>query len=150
MGIGRDERGFTLVEALVAIAILVVALVALMALLSRGSLNVAVGGGQTKAVEYARQQVEILRNWPINAPCPGGVCFPPANGADVPRPCATCPPENGITRSWTIAPVGATVTPNRLWSITVTVTVTQASQMAGGQNITLQTMRSECLSLPSC
>ncbi len=137
-----DDRGFTLVEVLIAIAILVIALVALMALLSRGTLNVAVGGGQTKATEYAKQQVEILRNWPINAPCPAQGCFPPPNGADN--------PEFGIARNWQIAPVGATGTPNRLWQITVTVTVAQSSQLAGGQNITLQTMRSECLSLPSC
>lgn len=135
MGIQRDDRGFTLVEVLVAVSILVIALVALMALLSRGTLNVAVGGGQTKATEYARQQIELLRNLPITPPCPAQGCFPLPNGADTPEP--------GIARTWTIAPVGATVTPNRLWSISVTVTVNQSSQLAGGQNITVQTMRAE-------
>ena len=134
MGMGRDERGFTLVEVLVAIAILVVALVALMALLSHGTLNVAVGGGQTKAVEYARQIVEQLRNQPVTVPCFAVGC---TNQTDN--------PELGITRTWTVVQVNPAIytTPNRLWSITVTVLVSQSSQLAGGQSITLQTMRSE-------
>ena len=131
-----DDRGFTLVEVLIAVAILMIALVALMSMLSHGSVNVYVGGGQTKATVYARQQLELLRNQPFN---PG-----PANGADVPRPCQTCPPESGITRNWTITPVAGTVAPNRLTTITVTVTVAQSSRWAGGQNITLWTMRGEC------
>lgn len=135
----RNERGFTLVEVLVAVAVLGIALVALMAMLSRGSLNVYAGGGQSKATAYARQLVEQLRNQPITAPCnppaPLAGCFPPANGADN--------PERGIARTWTVAQVGATATPNRLWRITVTVTVAQSAQITGGQNITIETMRAE-------
>ena len=135
----RDARGFTLVEVLIAIAILVIALLALLGLLSQGSLNVYIGGGESKATAYARQLAEQLRNQPLAAPCnppaPLAGCFPPANGADN--------PEGGITRTWTVAPVGATVTPNRLWRITVTVAVAQNSQLVGGQNITIETMRAE-------
>ncbi len=135
----RKERGFTLVEVLVAVAVLAIALVALMAMLSRGSLNIYAGGGQSKATAYARQLVEQLRNQPIVAPCnppaPLAGCFPPANGNDN--------PESGIARTWTVAQVGATATPNRLWRITVTVTVAQSAQMTGGQNITIETMRAE-------
>ncbi len=133
-----DERGFTLIEALVAISILVIALVALLSMLSRGSLNVAVGGGQSKATAYARRQVEQLRNQilctPFNQPVNPPPCFP-TNGADA--------PEVGITRTWTITPSGATVAPNRLWNITVTVTASQSSQLAGAQSITIDTMRAE-------
>ncbi len=49
-----NDRGFTLAEVLIAIAILGIALVALMAALPSGALTVSVGGGQTKATEFAR------------------------------------------------------------------------------------------------
>ena len=135
-----DDRDFTLAEVLIAMAILAIGLVALMATLSRGTLNVSVGGGQTKANEYARQQVERLRNQPLcpaAGPLPAN-CFPtnsPPNGADT--------PETGVARNWTITPVGPTVAPNRLWSIRVTVTVNQSSRVAGAQSIILRTMRAE-------
>lgn len=134
MGGGGGDRGFTLIEVLLAIALLVVGVLALLGLLSSGSVSVVVGGGQSKAAAYAREKVEELRNQPISAPCPPQGCFPSANGTDT--------PEVGVTRTWTIAQVGATLTPNRLWRITVTVAVNQGSTV-GGQNITLETMRAE-------
>ena len=131
-----DERGFTLIEVLVAISILVIALLALMSMLSRGSLNVAVGGGQSKATAFARQMVEQLRNQPVTVPCFAAGC---ANQTDN--------PEAGITRTWTVACVSfcppGSPTGNRLWRITVTVAATQSSQLAGSQNITIETMRAE-------
>ncbi len=132
----RNERGFTLVEVLVAIGVLAIALVALMAMLSRGSLNVYVGGGQSKATAYARQMVEQLRNQPVTVPC-FAVVAGCANQTDI--------PEGGIARTWTVAQVNPAVytAPNRLWRITVTVTVAQSAQMTGGQNITIETMRAE-------
>lgn len=151
MGTPRDDRGFTLAEVLITMAILAVALVALLGMLSRGSLNVYAGGGQSKATAYARQLMEQLRNLPMNAPCnpPApvppvqgyvnfGVCFPalPAAGADA--------PEVGINRNWQVALVPGPVAPNRLWTVTVTVTAAQNSQAVGAQSITLQTMRAEC------
>ena len=135
----RDARGFTLIEVLIAVAILVVALLAFLGLLSQGSLNVYLGGGQSKATSYARQMAEQLRNQPINPPCnppaPLAGCFGPTNGTDI--------PEVGITRAWTVAAVGATVSPNRLWRITVTLNVRQSGATVGTQSITVETMRAE-------
>lgn len=123
----EDARGMTLVEVLLAIAFLAIALLALLSLVSLGYLNVMAGGSQSKATAYARQQVEQLKNQPF---IPG-----PASGADV--------PEAGITRTWSVTPMGATSAPNRLARITVTVTVNQTAGMAGAPSVTLETMRSE-------
>lgn len=126
MGSRRDDRGFTLVEVLVAMSILVIGLVAVLAMLSSGSSGVYGGGGYSKAAAYARQQVEQLKNLSFN---PG-----PASGTDT--------PEAGVTRSWTITPEGATGAPNRLARITVTVT-NQMPPPVGSQSVTIETMRAE-------
>ncbi len=128
----RDARGFTLIEVLIAMAILVVALVALLGLLSQSSLNVYLGGGESKATSYARQQVEFLRNQPVTNACFAAGC----NNV-------TDNPESGIARTWTVAAVGATIAPNRLWRITVTVNVRQSGPTVGTQSITVETMRAE-------
>lgn len=135
----RDTLGFTLIEVLVALVILTVALVALPGLLSQSLLNVYFGGGESKATSYARGLAEQLKNQPINAPCtppaPLVGCFGPGNGADV--------PEAGITRTWAVAAVGATATPNRLWRITVTVNANQSGATVGTRRIAIETMRGE-------
>ena len=131
MGTRHDSRGFTLIEVLLAVAIITIALLALLSMLSAGSVNVYAGGGQSKATAFARQQIEFLRNVPVNDPR-----FAPGNDP-------VNVPERGITRRWTVVQTGPTVAPNRLWTITVTVTATQTSTLVGSQNITLWTMRSE-------
>ncbi|HTY79365.1 MAG TPA: hypothetical protein VMI34_16180 [Candidatus Bathyarchaeia archaeon] len=125
--LGADERGLTLVEVLLAVTFLAVSLVALLTMLTQGSINVAAGGGQSKATAYARQKVEQLKNQPF---APG-----PISGVDS--------PETGITRSWSITPTGTTVAPNRLATIQVVVRVDRATGVLGAQNITLTTMRAE-------
>jgi prepilin-type N-terminal cleavage/methylation domain-containing protein len=120
-----DNRGMTLPEVLIAVAILTVGLLAVVSMLSAGFSNVIVGGGQSKATSYGRQKVEELRNQPFVATL--------AQQTDA--------PETGVTRTWQIAQVGATATPNRLARITVVVTWTGGS--TGGQQVTLETMRSE-------
>src|SRR5712691_7160631 len=77
--------------------------------------------------EFARQTMEQLRNQPF---VPG-----PTNGPDTLEP--------GITRTWSIAPAGPTVAPNRLATIQVIVRVDRATGTLGAQNITLTTMRAE-------
>ena len=125
MGRARDQRGMTLVEVVIAAAILVVGLLALMSALSAGQFNVVTSGGQSKATTYARQLLEQLKNAPFD---PG-----PTGGADT--------PEAGFARTWTIAPEGATGPPNQLARITVRVT--WRAGWIQPQFATLETMRAE-------
>jgi type II secretory pathway pseudopilin PulG len=121
------QAGMSLIEVLLAVAFLAIALVALLSMLTQGSVSVVAGGGQSKATAYARQMMEQLRNQPFTV---GSV-----NGTDT--------PEAGITRAWSVAQAGATVAPNRLATIQVTVQVNRATGTLGAQNITLTTMRAE-------
>ena len=122
-----DQSGMTLIEVMLAVTFLAVSLVALLSMLAQGSISVGAGGSQSKATAFARQKMEQLRNQPF---VPG-----PINGADTPEP--------GITRTWSIAPTGASVAPNRLATIQVIVRVDRATGTLGAQNITLTTMRAE-------
>ena len=118
----------SLVEVLVAITFVAVALLALLVMLSTGYNSVTAGGSESKATDYARQEMEFLKNVAVTDPR-----F--ANGNDT--------PETGVSRAWTVTGVGATVTPNRLWRLTVTTTVRQTGSAAGSPGITLETMRAE-------
>jgi Tfp pilus assembly protein PilV len=122
-----NQSGMTLIEVMLAVTFLAVSLVALLSMLTRGSVSVVAGGSQSKATAFARQRMEQLKNQPF---VPG-----PVAGTDTPEP--------GITRTWTIAPTGATVPPNRLATIQVVVLVNRATGTLGAQNITLTTMRAE-------
>jgi prepilin-type N-terminal cleavage/methylation domain-containing protein len=120
-----NEKGMTLPEILIAVAILTIGLLAVVSMLSAGFTDVVVSGGQSKATSYARQQIEMLKNQPFVATLAA----------------TTDTPEAGVTRTWSIAQVGATVAPNRLARITVTVTwQTGASP---GQQVIVETMRAE-------
>jgi len=120
-----NDKGMTLPEILIAVAILTIGLLAVVSMLSAGFTDVVVSGGQSKATSYARQQIEMLKNQPFVATLAA----------------TTDTPEAGVTRTWSIAQVGATVAPNRLARITVTVTwQTGASP---GQQVIVETMRAE-------
>ncbi len=132
-----DDRGMTLPEVLIAVAITTIGLLAVVVMLSSGFSDVVVSGGQSRATSYARQKLEELKNRCYNN---GGTCidptFPTSTGNDT--------PEGGITRAWTVAQVGATGQPNRLSRITVSVTWTSGDSSAGGgQQVILETMRAE-------
>jgi len=132
-----NQRGMTLPEVLIAVAVLTVGLLAVVNMLSSGFSTVLVSGGGSKATAYARQKLEELKNKCYNN---GTVCldptFPASTGTDT--------PESAVTRSWTVAQAGPTAAPNRLSEIIVTVTwKSGGSGAAGGQQVIMQTMRAE-------
>jgi prepilin-type N-terminal cleavage/methylation domain-containing protein len=132
-----NDRGMTLAEVLIAVAILTIGLLAVVGMLSSGFSNVVVGGGASKATSYARQKLEELKNKCYNN---GTTCldptFPASSGTDT--------PEAGVTRSWTVTQAGLTTAPNRLSQISVTVTwAGGVSGAGGGQQVIMQTMRAE-------
>src|SRR5438445_817077 len=126
-----NDRGMTLPEVVIAVAILTIGLLAVVGMLSSGFSNVVIGGGESKATSYARQKLEELKN---RCYC-DATAFPASTGTDT--------PEAGVTRSWTVTQAGATTAPNRLSQITVTATWTSGSSATGGQQVVLQTMRAE-------
>ncbi len=98
----RNGKGFTVVEVLIAAAILLVALLAVAGTLPTSSTNVDEGGRISNAVALAQQTLEAIKNnTPANfGSCPGTV---PAN----------------VTCSVTLT---GGLSPNRLATFTVTVT----------------------------
>jgi len=149
----NDHQGLTLIEVLIAAAILAVGLLALVSAFPIGYVDVTASGGQSRATSYAQAMMEQLKNQPFPA------AFP-VNGADVPD---ITPGVDDVqyNRSWRIcldpappavppaaAPPPAlcpvlpgpfTVAPNRLARITVAVT------WGGGrpQTVVLESMRAE-------
>lgn len=124
MGKGKNQRGLTLIEVLIASAILAVGLLALLSAFPIGYVDVNISGGQSKATAYAQQMLEQLKNQPFN---PG-----PLTQADTPEP--------GYTRTWSITQEPGTNMPNRLSRIQVTVDWTQGDRP---QSVTLESMRAE-------
>jgi prepilin-type N-terminal cleavage/methylation domain-containing protein len=120
----RDRQGLTLIEVLIAAAILAVGVLALLSAFPIGYVDVNVSGGQSKATAYAQQMIEQLKNQTFN---PG-----PLNQIDTPEP--------GYTRTWTITQEPGTNPPNRLARIQVTVVWTQGDR---SQTVALETMRAE-------
>ncbi|MGH7409825.1 MAG: type IV pilus modification PilV family protein [Candidatus Methylomirabilis sp.] len=127
----NDHRGLTLIEVLIAAAILAVGLLALVSTFPIGYVDVTVSGGQSRATSYAQAMMEQLKNQPFPAAFPG-------NGADVPD---ITPGVDDVayTRTWNITQEPGTNPPNRLARVSVTVTW-------GGdrrQTVILESMRAE-------
>jgi len=100
----RNTHAFTVVEVLIAAAILLVALLAVAGTLPTSSTNVDEGGRISSSVALAQQTLEVVKN----------SAFPPAAG-NCPGPVPT-----SFTCSLAVSLSGAT--PNRLATITVTTT----------------------------
>ena len=86
----RDTRGFSLLDALIAAAILASALLSLAQLTAFAVKTTAAAGRMTDAALLASQKVEQLR---------AGSWSELQSGTDSPRA--------GFTRAWTITPLGA-------------------------------------------
>ena len=144
MQIRKNQQGMTLVEVLIAAALILVGFTATMGAVSEGYLNVRASGGQTQATTYARQLIEQFRAQPF---CPAAPpCFdpnPPApgTGTDIPAP--------GFVRNWTVALVPGTAAPRQVAN--VTVRVIWRAGWSRSQNITIQTrIGAPCLTPPNC
>lgn len=122
----RDQRGFTIVEVLVAAAIMVIGVVGVSGAFSVAFTDVVASSGESKATAYARQQLEVLRNQPFSTT---------AAGADT--------PEAQFNRNWNTFLVPGTLAPNQV--VTITVTVTWRQGWSRGKTIILQTNRMQWL-----
>ena len=136
-----DHSGLSLIEVLIAAAILAVGLLALVSAFPIGYVDVTASGGQSRATSYAQAMMEQLKNQGFPA------AFP-VNGVDVPD---ITPGVDDVAynRTWNIClidqcapppPPGLpTVAPNRLARIRVTVVWGGARP----QTVILESMRAE-------
>ena len=65
--IGKDDRGFSLVEGLMGAALIALAFIAISNLFPTGYSNITYGGNQTIAANYAQQKIEQLKNLAFNS-----------------------------------------------------------------------------------
>lgn len=105
----RNGKGFTVVEVLVAAAILLVALLAILDVFPTSSTNVDEGGRISSAVALAQQTIEVIKSTTTFPPTAGNC----ASVYGVSVPAYTCNVS-------VPAPTGSS--PNRLATITVTTT----------------------------
>jgi len=125
----RAPRGLTLTEVLLAATILSIGLLGILTAFPTSYLDVVGSGAQSKAVAYARQQMEVLKNQAFN---PGPLS--PTNMTGLPP---------GYTGRWQIDPVAGTGAPNRLARVTVSVTYNAGGAGRQAQTVTLETLRAE-------
>jgi prepilin-type N-terminal cleavage/methylation domain-containing protein len=125
----NDDRGFTLIEVLVAVVIMTVALVSMAELMAVTLRLQQLGRNQTTAIRLAQDKVDELmsRNW-LAVPAPAQLAVGGSLTADVANHFDTPPVVAGAAslnyrRRWVVAagPVDPTVTAGKLRIITVRV-----------------------------
>ncbi len=116
----RGRRGFTLVEIMIGLTLLVVGVLGVASMFSRGYSNVGDGGRLTMAVTAGRQMLEDVRLVPfaqlpnLNGPTGGGF------RTDQPATLPAGEPERTIARKWRYALAGADATAGWAFSSTET------------------------------
>lgn len=143
----REESGFTLVEILMAVAILMLGLVAVMQWFPLGTAGVETGRRQSTGVFLAEQKIEQIKAWSLSSGAnqgfatviAGGPCFTAPGG-----PCNndgfnTIPGYPEYNRTVTIAN-GPTAT-TRLVRVQVQYRrVTDRGTLTGGQQVDIATL----------
>ena len=86
----KDEAGLTLVEILVAVALIMIGLVALMQWFPLGTQGMETGRKQSTAVFLAEQQVEQIKAWALSTTAPQGWANPPLTPFQPCNPCNPC------------------------------------------------------------
>ena len=122
-----NERGFTVIEVLIAMIILTVALVSMAELMAVTLRLQQLGRNQTSAVRLAQDKIDELmsRTWGVASPqmdLGGSLTADVANHFDTP-PVVPGAASLNYRRRWTVAdgPVDAPVAPGKLRIITVRV-----------------------------
>ena len=129
----RVQRGLTLIEILLAVAILAIGILGVLTVFPTSYINVVGSGGQSKAASYARKQLETLKNQ----------AFPAVDTTvAITENDVYWGGERGYTGSYSIRQVSGYYAPNRLAHITVTVTY-RGRAASRNQTVTLETMRAE-------
>jgi prepilin-type N-terminal cleavage/methylation domain-containing protein len=143
----REESGFTLVELLVAVAILMLGLVAVMQWFPLGTAGVETGRRQSTGVFLAEQKVEQIKAWSLSTAAnqgfttvaAGGTCFTDPNGPCRNDALNAIPGYPEYSRTVTIAN-GPTAT-TRLVRVQVQYRrVTDRGTLTGGQQVDIATL----------
>lgn len=102
----RRTHGFSLIEILIAAALISVAFLAIASMFPTGYTNIEYGGEASRAMALAQQKIEELRNTPSTS------FSSISSGSDNP---------SGYTRTWTVENVGFGSSSGDLKKVTVTV-----------------------------
>lgn len=139
---GRRGRGFTLVELLVAMAVLTLALLAVAAMLPVASTNVDYSGGTSQATALAQRRLEQVRNLPFATVAGMVTAADPPNAPASSAETITGAQNTPFTvRTW-VQLVAGTTAPRREATATVIVSWTEAS-LGGAKSLRLNTLVAE-------
>jgi len=115
------ERGFTLLEVLIAISIFSIGVLAVAAMQGTATRGNRLGNELTRATVLAQQQIEVLKSADTSHPATLATGLPTGNYNDPNNPIDETGQNGGIfTRSWVVA---VNTTFSRLVTVTVSWTI---------------------------